>query len=313
MRQLGRLSLELLFVALLYWAVGIVLNVFSPGWGRPLDVLQLLLSSFVVLIPLVFLIIKVKGTWWSVGGTCVLALAGLHVVVPRMELLLDRGASLLQLPWTALYALGAAGAGTAALLMILRSWQGRDPLPPYPWPAGEPRSYFWRIPAVLVGYALLHVAASRLGRAFFGQAGHPPFLDELVNKIAVGIIVVLVALAVSSHLGVRSFTRTGILLAVMAVLPAIGRWQILTGWPATFIATRVSLRFFADVCTALVCAGFMLASRDRLGGVIVSDVAGLAGASGAEQLGPEDALQELTDPSPDTDERLLEDVPGARE
>lgn len=252
MRQLGRLSLELLFVALLYAAVGIVLGVFSAGWGRALDVLQLLLSSFVILIPLVLLIIKVKGTWWSVGGTCVLALAGLHVVAPRMELLLDRGASLLQLPWTALYALGAAGAGTAALLMILRAWKGRNPLPPYPWPAGEPVSYLWRIPAVLVGYALLHVAASRLGRAVFGQVTHPPILDELLNKIAVGIIVVLVALAVSSHLGVRSFTRTGILLAVMAVLPAIGRWQVLTGWPPTYQASRVGLRLAADIIVVLL-------------------------------------------------------------
>ena len=241
MRQLGRLILEILFVALLYTAVGVVLGIFSAGWGRPPDLLRLLLLNLLAVVPLAFFVWKVDGTWWSMGGTAALALALLHAVVPRMELLLDRQASLIQLPWTAVNALGAAAACVTALMMVLRPWQNGG-APPYPWPAGEPRSYLWRITAVLAGYATLHVLAARVGRMAFGQSTHPPLISELLDKLALGLVVVLVAYFVAAHLGIRSPRRLAILLSVFAVLPAIGRWQALTGWPLGYLSTRVGLR-----------------------------------------------------------------------
>lgn len=264
MRQLGRLSLELLFVALLYTAVGVVLGVFSAGWGRPGDVVRLLLLNLLAIVPLAFFIWKVDGTWWSIGGTAALALALLHAVVPRMELLLDRQASLIQLPWTAVNALGAAAAGVTALIMVLRPWQNGG-LPPYPWPAGEPRSYFWRLSAVLAAYAALHVVAARVGRMVFGQSTHPPLGSELFDKLALGLVVVLVAYLVAAHLGVRSPRRLAILLAVFAVLPAIGRWQTLTGWPPVYLSTRVGLRILADLGGGLLIAFLLIEGFQRSG------------------------------------------------
>lgn len=264
MRQLGRLSLELLFVALLYTAVGVVLAIFSAGWGRPGDLLQLLLLNLLAVVPLAFFVWKVDGTWWSIGGTAALALALLHAVVPRMELLLDRQMSLLQLPWTAVNALGAAAAGVAALMMVIRPWQTSD-VPPYPCPAGEPRSYLWRLAAVLAGYAVLHVLAARVGRMVFGQSTHPPLLSELVNKLALGVVVVLVAYLVAAHLGVRSPRRWAILLAVFAVLPATGRWQALSGWPLVYLSTRVGLRLLADLGVGVSIAFVLMTELTRSG------------------------------------------------
>lgn len=264
MRQLGRLSLELLFVALLYTAVGVVLGVFSAGWGRPGDVVRLLLFNLLAIVPLASFIWKVDGTWWSMGGTAALALALLHAVVPRMELLLDRDASLIQLPWTALNALGAAAAGVTALIMVLRPWQNGG-LPPYPWPAGEPRSYFWRIPAVLASYAVLHVLAARVGRMVFGQSTQPPLASELLDKLALGLVVVLVAYLVAAHLGVRSRRRWAILLAVFAVLPAIGRWQALSSWPVAYLSTRVGLRLLADLGAGVSIAFVLMTGLTRSG------------------------------------------------
>ncbi|MCU0291623.1 MAG: hypothetical protein MUF10_06475 [Thermoanaerobaculaceae bacterium] len=264
MRQFGRLTLELLFVALLYTAVGVVLGIFSAGWGRPGDLVQLLLLNLLAVVPLAFFVWKVDGTWWSIGGAAALALALLHAVVPRMELLLDRDASLIQLPWTAVNALGAAAAGVTALIMVLRPWQNGG-LPPYPWPAGEPRSYLWRIPAVLAGYAVLHVLAARVGRMVFGQSTHPPLGSELLDKLALGLVVVLVAYLVAAHLGVRSPRRLAILLAVSAVVPAIGRWQALTGWPPVYLSTRVGLRLLADLGGGLLTAFLLIEGFKRSG------------------------------------------------
>ncbi|HPC84219.1 MAG TPA: hypothetical protein P5234_12815 [Thermoanaerobaculaceae bacterium] len=263
----GRLGLELLFVALLYTAVGIVLGVLSAGRGECLDLIQLLLQNLVAILPLVLLLWKVEGTWWSVGGTCALALAGLHIVVPRMELLLDRGQSLINMPIVALHAVGAAAAALAALLMVLPTWQSEEPAAPYPWPAGEPVSYLWRLPALAGAFAVLHVLAARLGRLVFGQTAHPPILTELLAKLPVAAVVLLVLLPVAAHLGVRSRRRVLVVVGLAAVLPALGRWQLLAGWPAAFIATRVGLRFVADAGVAIACAFLMLAAIGGGGGV----------------------------------------------
>lgn len=264
MRKWGRLGLELVFVALLYTAVGIVLGVFSAGWGRPLDLLLLLFQNLLAVIPLAFFIWKVEGTWWSVGGTCALALPLLQAVVPRMEAMLERGQSLIQVPTLAPYALGAGAAAAAALLLVLRSWQVEDDAPPYPWPAGEPATYMWRIPGLVAAFAVLHMLAARLGRIVVGQTAHPPLLGELVAKLYLGGLVALAALAICAHLGVRSRRRLLILLAVLAVIPAIGRWQILTGWPATFIATRVGVRSIADLVVGACAAWALLGSLSGL-------------------------------------------------
>lgn len=258
MREWGRLSLELLFVALLYTAVGVVLGVFSAGWGKPLDLILLLLQNLLAIIPLVFFIWKVEGTWWSVGGTCVLAMALLQVVVPRMEMMLERGQSLIQLPTLALNAVGAAAAAVVALMMMLRSWKNGGSLPPYFWPAGEPVSYLWRVPVFAGAFAVLHVLVARLGRVIFGQTSHPPMLGELVARASLAALLILPVMAVTAHLGVRSRRRLLVLLGVVAVIPAIGRWQLLGGWPVAYLSARVGLRLAADAGVALVCALLML-------------------------------------------------------
>ncbi|HPW54412.1 MAG TPA: hypothetical protein PLP31_01610 [Thermoanaerobaculaceae bacterium] len=260
MRQWGRLSLELLFVALLYTAVGVVLGVFSVGWGSPIDVTRLLLQNLLAIIPLVFFIWKADGPWWSVGGTCTLALALLQVVVPRMEMLLERGQTLIQLPVLALNAIGAAAAAVAALMMMLRPWNDGDSMPPYFWPAGAPNSYFWRIPAFVGVFAVLHVLAARLGRIVVRQTPQPAMLGELLAKIFVGGVLVLPVLAVTAHLGVRSRRRLLVLLGAVATLPALGRWQLLSGWPLAYLSARVGFRLAADVGVASAGALLMLAA-----------------------------------------------------
>lgn len=267
MRQWGRLSLELLFVALLYTAVGIVLGVFSAGWGSPLDLIRLLLQNLLAIVPLVFFIWKVEGSWWSVGGACVLALAVLQIVVPRMEMMLERGQTLIQLPTLALNAVGAAAAAVTALMMMLRSWKNGGGPPPYLWPAGEPASYLWRIPAFVAAFAVLHVLAARLGRLVFGQTSHPPLLGELLAKVSLASVVVLAVLAICAHLGVRSRRRLLVLLAVVAVIPALGRWQLLGGWPVAFLSARVGFRLVADAGVAIACAFLVLAAIAGRGAV----------------------------------------------
>ncbi|MGV8038664.1 MAG: hypothetical protein AB2L07_00785 [Thermoanaerobaculaceae bacterium] len=265
MRQWGRLSLELLFVALLYTAVGVVLGVFSVGWGRPLDVVRLLLQNLLAIVPLVFFIWKVEGSWWSVGGACVLTLAVLQIVVPRMEMMLERGQTLIQLPSLALNAVGAAAAAVTALMMMLRSWKNGGGPPPYLWPAGEPASYLWRIPVSIAGYSLLHLVSARFGRVVFGQSSHPALGSELLQQAAAGTIVMIVVFGVSAHLGARSRRRTLVLLAIIGLVLLAGRWDVIAGWPFPLLLARVGLRLVADAGFGLLAVALLLQPhRDRL-------------------------------------------------
>ena len=267
MRQWGRLSLELLFVALLYTEVGVVLGVFSVGWGSPIDVTRLLLQNLLALIPLVFFIWKADGPWWSVGGTCALALALLQVVVPRMEMLLERGQTLIQLPVLALNAVGAAAAAVAALMMMLRPWNDGDSMPPYFWPAGAPLSYFWRIPAVVVVAGVAHMMAAVIGRTLVGQTGRPAVVIELMDKTALGFLVALAAFVCAAHLGVRSPRRVQVLVGILGVVPAIGRLQQAAGSPFGYMLPRVGLRVLADLVVGLLSAILFLvavSSRQHL-------------------------------------------------
>lgn len=258
MRLWGRLSLELLFVALLYTAVGIVLGVFSAGWGRCADVVVLLLQNLAVLVPLVFFVWKVEGTWWSVGGACALALATLQIVVPRMEMMLERGQPLVQLPALALNALGAAAAAAAALAMVLRSWRDEQEVPPYPWPAGEPVSYLWRVPAFVAAAGVAQVVAAGIGRGLVGQTWRAPALTELMGKGALGCLAAIAALACAAHLGVRSPRRVAVLVGILGVVPAIGRLQQVAGWPLAYMSPRVGLRALADLLVGLLAAILLL-------------------------------------------------------
>lgn len=241
-----------------------MLGVFSAGHGDVAGVLGLLLASYLALIPVAWFVARVAGAWWSIGGTATLALALLQMVVPRLELLLDRGASLVQFPWTVLHAVGTAAAGAAALMLMLRPWQFEDQAPPYSWPAGDGRSYLWRVPLAVGCYAAFQVLAARLGRLIFGHSTNPPLGSELLDKLALGSIAVLAAWCLSGHLGVRSRRRLAVLVSIFAVVPAVGRWQVLAGLPLGFLGTRVGVRLLADLAAGFVFAHTLLATVVRI-------------------------------------------------
>ncbi len=264
MRQFVRLSTEILFVALLYTAVSIVLGVGVVGWGTGVDLLRLLLVNLLTIVPLVFLVWKVDGTWWSIGAACALSLAVLQVVVPRLEYLLERQASLAHVPSMVLNALGAAIAGSTALLFILRGANDWDRVPPFLLPAGSRISYVWRLPAWVAAYAALQTLASQIGRAVFRQKGGPLLLDEFLSKVAVGVVAGLAVMLLAAHLGARSRSRTALLLAVGTVLPLGGRWLMVSAWPVSFAAVRLASRMLADSgAMAVASMLFLLPLRPR--------------------------------------------------
>jgi hypothetical protein len=258
MRRVGLLCLEFLFVALLYTAVGVVVGILSAGRGRPEDLLRLLLLNLVALAPLVLFVWKVDGTWWSVWLTCMLSLAILQIVVPRLELQLELQRSLIDLPRRAINASGAGLAAGAALILVLRGWSDWNRYPPPMWPAGRFKEYAWRVPAWLGAFSLIHLVLARIGRWVLGQTSGVSVLQETAMRSVIGLTGLVAILSIAAHLRSRTRSRFLLMLLLGSVVSLTGRWLLVYGWPVSYQAARLLFRAAADVAAAALAAFLFL-------------------------------------------------------
>lgn len=262
MREVFESIGELLAVALVYTAVGLTLGVMKAAPPSASNLGILLGINLVVMGAGSWFVAHASGYGWTAGVGVAAMVGAMQLLLPRLELSLEARSGLRGMALVGILS-GIAALVAAAGLVMAFGPPSVHPAeaPPLLWLPYPPGSYAWRLPVLLVAYALLQVAAVTLAREIGPpRVGGPDFGDVLVARLVSGAVWVgAVALASLSLMGrtppiVRALTG----LAVVAGLA--GRAVTYLAAPADIALPRALLPAVADLLAGLLAAFLLLSS-----------------------------------------------------